>query len=302
MKLRALWRFRYNAPLDGGYRLGRDLGHARVATARIGMILIRAFFTAVQRDNKLLSGLAWTHVVLAVVFLWAAPFDPRLISGINPWVKPFKFASSIALYSFTLAYLLRFLDNRRLVKWVSRGVAASMGVEIALITLQAARGVRSHFNQATALDGAIFGVMGVAILFNTLLDARLAWEFMKPQKRLRGGALWGVRLGLVLFVLGSLEGFVMVANMGHAVGAADGGPGLPLLNWSTQGGDLRIAHFFALHSLQVLPLFGYWLDRSKSQSLRENASFCVGLAALAYACTAAVMLTLALRGIPLVGM
>src|SRR5262249_25505781 len=223
--------------------------------------------------NPLLFAIAVAHVILLVIMTGVAPFDGREVMGINPWIKPIKFAASIAIYALTMSWLLYELPLREKVKRrVSSSLSVTLVIEIALITMQAARGVTSHFNNATAFDAAVFSVMGAAITFNILVVAYVALKFWKTEAEIPSPYLWGIRIGLTIFVLASLEGFAMVSHSAHSVGVPDGGPGLPVVNWSTRGGDLRIAHFFGMHALQVLPLAGYLLSTRRAESLTNNAA------------------------------
>jgi hypothetical protein len=212
----------------------------------------------IYNASPVLAITGWLNVAALIVMLAVAPFDQRLILGINPWIKPMKFATSIAIYVWTVAWMLEFLPRKqKLIEW---GVSATMVIEIVLLILQSARGTTSHFNQSTPLNAGIFSLMGTAIAFNTVLIARLLWLYRGPVA-LPTAMLWGVRLGLGLFLVGSMDGIAMVLHGAHTVGMADGGPGLPLVNWSTHAGDLRIAHFLGLHGLQLLPLAGWFFER-----------------------------------------
>lgn len=96
-------------------------------------------------------------------------------------------------------------------------------------------------------------LIGVVILF----------MFSKPRVRLEPTYLWGIRLGMLMFLAGGLVGVVMISNNAHTFGAPDGGPGLPMLNWSTTAGDMRIAHGLALHALQAFPFAGYLIGNTQ---------------------------------------
>lgn len=264
--------------------------------------------------NPPLVALGFASLVLLAITATLALTDPRVITGAPAWVKPMKFAISTVFYTFSLVWLLSFVEGRRrlvaVIGWTS---TIALVVELVLIVLQVGRGVASHFNYSTPLDAAIFSSMGAFI--------GLAWTMsliaivLLVRQHMRDGVFgWSLRLGLIAAALGMGLAFLMTAPNAaqiaalqagagngilgaHAVGVPDGGPGLPLLGWSTEGGDLRIAHFFGLHGLQVLPLLGLAISRLFATRLNpRRRTLLVWTAGLGYLALVLGLSWQALRG------
>lgn len=261
---------------------------------------LSALWLELLRRNRLLAIAGGAVMLLFVILLLISVFDATQILGINRWIKPMKFSLSITIYLWTIGWLLSYLEtvpNR--VRFVTWGIVVTMIVELIAIVGQAARGEMSHFNQRTAFDAAVFGVMGIMILSNTLLLVYTLILFHTTPVSLPAASLWGIRLGLLLFIVFSLEGALMVARLQHGVSVTDGGPGLPFVNWSTRGGDLRVAHFVGLHALQLVPLTGFLLDKLKPRlSLVSPLAGTIGFAVI-YTVIAVWLFVRAMQGQPL---
>lgn len=215
----------------------------------------------------------------------------KQVLGVNSFVKPFKFFLSTGIYVWTMGWITFYLNDEKKVSLFNGVVIAVLAFETIYIFWQAARGQLSHFNISSKLNGAMFTLMGIAISIMTLWTGYIAYLFfVKNFPALPAGYVWGIRLGLVLFVIFAFEGGLMAARLAHTVGAADGGEGLPLLNWNKQNGDLRIAHFVGMHALQVLPLFGYYISRSATITI---------VFAIVYCIVSTLLMIQALKGRPL---
>ena len=219
--------------------------------------------------------------------------DPRLITGAPAWLKPAKFASSIMIYTVTLAWIFTLLPAwsrlRRVIGWIT---ANTMVLEMAIIGTQAWRG--------TAIVFQTFSTVAVAVAL---------WRQRFENQPLG----WALRLGMTITIAGALTGGLMTrpttaqleaARTGermtvagaHTVGAVDGGPGLIGTGWSTEHGDLRVPHFIGLHAVQALPLLVLLLARAGiGRAQRERLMLIAGPS---YAALWVILLIQALRGVP----
>ncbi len=141
-------------------------------------------------------------------------------------------------------------------------IVLMLGFEIIYIGFQAGRGQLSHYNLSTPIYGGLYALMAIAATVVSFITLVLAIRFFQtPLPELPDYYVWSIRIGLLLFFIFSLEGFVMGASLSHTIGASSGGKAIPFLNWTREYGDPRVAHFIGMHALQVLPIASYYVLR-----------------------------------------
>jgi hypothetical protein len=248
---------------------------------------MKQFLETVYNRNEILFYFGIVNVALAACFFVFTQTTTTQVMGISSWYKPMKFALSTFFYSWAMAWFVYYLPsfNTTVFSW---SVVVLLGFEVAYIALQAGRGQLSHYNLSTPLYSALFSAMALAATMVTLYTAYVAILFFTSDLHLLPNYyVWAIRLGLIIFVIFSFEGFAMGSRMAHTVGVEDGSKGIPFFNWSLSIGDLRIAHFIGMHALQVLPLLSFYLLKN------TKATILVGIL---YGLLALLVLVQALNG------
>ncbi len=268
--------------------------------------------------NRPLALSAFFSVALLAFTLLGLLVDPRTLVGEPLWLKPTKFAISSIFYSVTVLWLISHIEGHgRAIRAVSWVTAVALFVELVLIAFQAVRGVRSHFNTVTLLDGAIFSTMGTMIMLLWL--ASLVALLLLIRQPFANPA-WGLslKLALAIGVLGAGLGWLMTMPTGaqlahaqntgempqagaHTVGLADGEGGkLPVVGWNTEAGDLRVGHFIGMHAMQVLPLLGAFIVAQNAALSQRKQKQLVWIAGAGYLGVVVLVTWQALQGEALV--
>ncbi len=221
-----------------------------------------AFFQELKLRNETLFYYGLICFLTALVFLALTKLSSIEVYNVNAWYKPFKFAFSTFLYAWAMAWYCHYLPsfNVKIFNW---SIIILLGFEIVYIAIQAGKGQLSHYNLSTPVYATLYSMMALAATLVTIYTAYVGILFFTNEfPTIPTYYLWAIRLGILIFVIFSFEGFVMGSRLTHTIGGEDGGTGIPILNWSTKFGDPRIAHFIGMHALQVLPILSFYILRN----------------------------------------
>jgi hypothetical protein len=222
------------------------------------------------------SGLVHACVLLVTGGSWLGPLSLR---------KPTTFGLSFGLTLATAAWASSFVTLRPLPRRVLLGaLTVASVVETALVTMQAWRGVPSHFNFETPFDTAVSmtlaggGAVIIAVAVCFTVAAVVGVSGLSPAMRL------ALRFGFGTWLVALATGAVMIATGVTAVRS-----GNPQLAYATAG-SLKPLHAVAMHAVLVLPALAWLLDRlnlDEQRRLRPVRLAAAGYAALTI--TAAIL-------------
>ena len=249
----------------------------------------------------------------SLITLGLSVFDSRLFQGVSVWHKPWKFQISTVLYWWSLAWFISFFGateqfnlSRRFIVWMS--LIAGL-FEVVYISWQGAFGLASHYNISSPFYGAMYTAMGIFAVLLTSTSGVLGYTVLRDRSQtyatsvgMRHAIGWGL---IISSVLGIVTGAILggrTSSGGHWVGGTTNDAlGLMVLNWSRDGGDLRVAHFFALHAMQILPVIAmlfFWLTPNMNPNTSKRF---IWLLATGYAGFCTFTLMQALSGTPFLG-
>ena len=249
------------------------------------------FIQTLKSRNETLFIFGWVCLFIAILFLIFAKTTSTQLYGVNAWYKPFKFAFSTFTFAWAMAWYCSYLPdfNIKLFNWT---IIVLLGFEIVYIAIQASKGQLSHYNVSSSFYSAMYSLMALAASLVTIYTAYVGVLFFKHSfPELPNYYVWAIRLGIIVFVIFSFEGFAMGSRMNHSVGALNDNSNWFILGWSKTVGDLRVAHFVGMHALQVLPFLSFYV--------LKNTKWTIGLSVL-YGLLALMTLIQALQGKPLI--
>jgi len=249
------------------------------------------FIQQLRYRNETLFWYGLICLVFSAVCIVLTRYSNTQVYNVNAWYKPFKFAFSTFLFVWAMAWYCYYLPNFN-IKLFNWSVIILLGFEIFYIAFQAGKGQLSHYNVSTPVYSALYSMMALAASIVTLYTAYVGILFFTNSfPELPDYYLWAIRMGIIIFVIFSFEGFAMGSRLNHSVGALNENSNLFILGWSKTVGDLRVSHFIGMHALQVLPVLSFYVLKNTKPTI---------VLSFIYLALAVLTLIQALKGRPLI--
>jgi hypothetical protein len=201
------------------------------------------------------SGLLHLGILIVSGGSWIGPLSLR---------KPATFGLSFGITLLTIAWVSSFLrlgDKARAMLLGTFTVACV--VETALVSLQAWRGVPSHFNMETPFDAVVTRVLAGGGFTLVAIILALTFAAFRSNPAVPRSMRAAVRVGFVALTCSLLVGALMIARGMTLVFAGD-----PQAAYAT-GGAFKPAHAVTMHAILVLPMLAWLLSRTSWDEGRQ---------------------------------
>jgi hypothetical protein len=237
------------------------------------------------------SGLVHLGILCITGASWVGPVSLR---------KPTTFGLSFALTLITITWVSSFLRLSKRAGAVLLGAfTAACVLETALVSLQAWRGVPSHFNVETPFDALVTrGLTAGGIVLIVIIIA-LAISAFRANPTVPISLRVAIRIGFVSLLGSLVVGATMIAKGMSLVFGGD-----PQAAYTT-GGALKPIHAVTMHAILVLPMLAWLLsfaNWSEQFRLRLVLAAASGYVVLTGGVAAATLLGLELWQLPLTTM
>jgi hypothetical protein len=209
-----------------------------------------------------LSGLVHLTVLLMSGGSWQGPVSLR---------KPMTFGLSFGLTLINVTLIASFVSLSDRTRTLLVGVfTAACVLETFLVSMQAWRGVPSHFNMESPFDAAVAQTLAVGGFALVAVIVALTVSAFRTRTTSPPGLLQAIRAGLVALIGAQVAGAVMIATGVRLV--VGGNPGLAYAS----GGWLKPVHAVLMHGILVLPLLAWaisktaWDERTQARAVRAG--------------------------------
>jgi hypothetical protein len=229
----------------------------------------------------LVSGLIHLAILVIGGGSWQGPVSLR---------KPTTFGISFGLTLITVVWVATFLRlSDRARRLLLRAFTLACALETALVTLQAWRGVPSHFNLETTFDGLVARTLAGGGLLLVVVIVALTFVSFRANPAVPISLRIAIRSGFIALVGAVVIGGLMIAKGMTLVFAGD-----RQAAYAT-GGTLKPAHAVTMHVILVLPVLA-WLLSFTNWSERRRVGV-VLVAAAGYFVLAGVVIVANVTGI-----